>query len=103
VANYRIDVNDKGAKELAANGLPTSFPAITAHINTDYRFFYFSGDFADNPISLTSSHFKGVRHFRSLMYNRHDPQERTSFFWRIYQPLVTTILNDYYSTLHPPQ
>jgi hypothetical protein len=101
IAYFRIDVNDKGEKELAANGLSTSFPAVTAHVNTDYRFFYFSGDFADNPISLTSSHFKGVHYFRWLMYNRHDPQERKSFFWRIYQPLVSTILNDYYNSRNP--
>jgi hypothetical protein len=101
ISRFRIDVNEKGEQELAANGLPSSFPAVTAHINTDYRFFYFSGDFADNPISLTSSHFKGVPYFKWLMYNRHDPQERKSFFWRIYQPLVTTILNDYYNYRNP--
>ncbi|MES2374728.1 MAG: hypothetical protein V4557_19280 [Bacteroidota bacterium] len=103
IARYQIDVNKEGEKELAANGLPASFPAVTAHINKDYRFFYFSGDFADNPISLNSSYFKGVHYVKWLMYNRHDPLERTSFFWRIYQPLVTTILNDYYHSQYPGQ
>jgi len=103
VAYYQINVNKEGEKELAANGLPAFFPAVTAHINRDYRFFYFSGDFADNPISLNSSYFKGVRYVKWLMYNRHDPLERTSFFWRIYQPLLTTILNDYYRSRYPAQ
>ncbi len=101
IARFRIDVNANGNKELLANGLSASFPAVTAHVSRDYRFFYFSGDFADNPISLNSSYFKGVHYFKWLMYNRHYPQERKSFFWRFYQPLVSTVLNDYYSSRNP--
>ena len=101
ISRFIIDANDKGKKELAVNGLPSSFPAVTAHVNSDYRFFYFSADFADNPISLTSSYFRGVHYFKGMMYNRHDPQERKSFFWNLYQPLVTTILNDYYKEIKP--
>lgn len=101
ISRFQIDVNENGEKELTANGLTASFPAVTAHINTDYHFFYFSADFADNAISLTSSHFKGVSYFKWLMYNRRDPLERKSFFWRLYQPLVTTILNDYYGLRNP--
>ncbi len=101
LATFTIDTNDKGAKELANYGIPASFPAITAHINKDYRFFYFSADFADNPISPTSSYFKGVANFKWFMYNNRDPQERKSFFWKLYLPLVTTILDDYYQTIKP--
>lgn len=101
ISTFQIDVNEEGRKELNANGLQASFPAITVHLNKDYRFYYFSADFADNPISFTSSYFKGVPFFRSLMYNSRDPLDRKSFFWKLYQPLVTTILNDYYKALHP--
>ncbi len=102
IARFTLDLNDKGKNELAAKGIPYIFPAVTAHINNDYRFFYFSADFADNPIRLTSSRFSGVPFFRSFMYNTHDPLERKSFFWKIYQPLVTKIFNDYYyGQLHP--
>jgi hypothetical protein len=93
---FEIDVNDKGKKELAANGIPSAFPAISVHLNSDYRFFYFSGDFCDNPIRLISSYFKGAGYFQWLMYNGRDPLERQSFFWKVYRPLVTTVLNDYY-------
>jgi hypothetical protein len=96
ISRFRIDVNEKGKKELQANGLPESFPAITGHINRDYRFFYFSADFADNPISLTSSYFKGVHFFKNFLYNKRDLEDRKRFFWNLYRPLVTTILNDYY-------
>jgi hypothetical protein len=101
VANFTLDVNENGKNELAKYGLPSSFPAITTHMNRDYRFFYFSADFADNPISLTSSYFKGTPSFKWLMYNNREPLDRKAFFWKIYQPLVSTILNDYYQTLKP--
>lgn len=100
IAEYRIDVNENGKKELSINHIPFIFPAITAHINTDYRFFYFSGDFCDNPITLTSSYFKGVKAFNWFLYNERDIQERNSFFWLFYRPLVTTVLNDYYTSIH---
>jgi len=102
IARFNIDVNKKGVAILKQNGLPSSFPAITAHINKDYRFFYFSADFADNPISFNSSYFKGVPYFKWFMHNNREPLERKAFFWKIYQPLVTTILKDYYQTIAKP-
>lgn len=98
ISEFKIDVNDAGKYEMTKYGLSTVFPAITAHVNSDYRFFYFSADFADNPIRLTSSYFRGMSHFKSFLYNRRDPLDRNGFFWNVYQPLVTTILNDYYAT-----
>lgn len=103
IARFDINVNKNGAAVLKQYGLPASFPAITVHINKDYRFFYFSADFADNPISFNSSYFKGVPYLKWFMYNNREPLERKAFFWKIYQPLVTTILNDYYQTMAKPQ
>ena len=96
IAHYEIDANKTGLAVLAENGIPAQFPAITIHNKKDYRFFYFSGDFCDNPIELGSSYFTGVHFFRWFMYNKLDPQERKSFFWTFYRPLVSRILNDYY-------
>ncbi len=101
ISSYEIDANDKGKQELRLNGIPQTFPAIITHINKDYRFFYFAGDFCDNPVEMGSSYFKKIRLLKWFMYNTSDPQERKSFFWELYRPLVTTILNDYYSSLHP--
>ena len=99
ISNFKIDVNEKGKRELAKYGLPEVFPAITAHVNKDYRMFYFSADFCDNPISLFNAQFEGVTYFKWLFYNTQDPVERKSFFWTIYRPLLSRILNDYYKTL----
>lgn len=99
LADFVIEPNTAGKKELEKYNIPSQFPAITAHVKNDYRFFYFSADFCDNPVTLTSSYFKGVGYFKWLMYTRGEALERKSFFWRLYRPLVTTILNDYYTSL----
>jgi hypothetical protein len=96
LAHYEIDVNSKGRDEMTRNGIPVSFPAIIAHTGKDYHFYYFAGDFCDNPVPLTASYFKKIEWFKWFMFNNSDPQERKSFFWELYRPLVTTILNDYY-------
>ena len=96
LATFKIDANEKGLKEMNTYGIKNSFPAVVVHLGKDYRFFYFAGDFCDNPIGLTTSYFKGIRYFDWLLYNRHDAQERKGFFWKVYRPLVTSILNDYY-------
>ena len=96
ISSFTIDANASGKNILKNSGIPSSFPAITTHINNDYRFFYFSADFCDNPISIGTSYFKGVHYFDWLLYNSKDLQERVSFFWQVYRPLVTRILEDYY-------
>ena len=101
IANFEIPVSQGGKKILTAYNIPSIFPAITAHVMSDYRFFYFSADFSDNPVSFTSSYFKGVYHFKSLLYNNRNKEDRKAFFWQLYQPLVPTILNDYYYTINP--
>jgi len=80
------------------NGVPNRFPAIVAHSDKDYHFYYFAGDFCDNPVTLGSSYFKKIYYLKWFLYNNNDPQERKSFFWELYRPLVTTILNEYYES-----
>ncbi len=95
ISTFKISANKDGIKELVKNGIPISFPAITMHNKEDYSFFYFSGDFSDNPIGITSSYFKGIGYFKSMFYNEDDEAERVSFFWKYYRPLINTILEDY--------
>ncbi len=94
-ANFKISLNDRGHAELKKQGIPSVFPAITFHKGDDYRFYYFSGDFCDNPVSINSSYFKGVSYFRWMFYDDRDPMERHSFFWNYYRPLMTNILDEY--------
>lgn len=94
VSMFDIAANDSGKKILRRVGIPLEFPAVIMHKNKDYRFYYFSGDFCDNPISMTTSYFKGIGFFRWLFYNENEPLERASFFWKFYKPLISKILEE---------
>ncbi|HWB94675.1 MAG TPA: hypothetical protein VG605_22620, partial [Puia sp.] len=99
LADFVIDVNASGAALLARYGIPSRFPAVLRHSGPDYGFYYFSGDFCDNPIGYTSSYFSGVALLHRLMPQPSDPTDRSSFFWNFYRPLVTHILEEEYRRL----
>jgi hypothetical protein len=94
VSRFDLSLNTNGAAELKKYGIPTTFPAIIMHKGPDYQFYYFSGDFCDNPIGITTSYFRGVSFFRWMFYNTDDPAERKSFFWTFYRPMMTHILKE---------
>ncbi|MBS1601262.1 MAG: hypothetical protein JST42_01250 [Bacteroidetes bacterium] len=98
LADFVTLVNDSGLALLARNGIPRRFPAVLRHMGPDYRFYYFSGDFCDNPIGYTSSCFKGIELVHHLGHSS-DPLDRTPFFWTFYLPLVKHILEDEYRLL----
>jgi len=95
VASFKISANQKGLAELNKYGIPSEFPAVTMHKGEDYSFYYFSGDFSNNPIELNTSYFKGIRFFKAMLYNENDPNDRSSFFWNFYRPMLSNILKDY--------
>lgn len=101
VSRFDLQLNENGKKELQKYGIPPSFPAVLTQKANDYKFYYFSGDFCDNPISLSTSYFKGIDYLKFLFYNVQDPMERKSFFWNYYHPLITTILKEESTKLKP--
>ena len=94
---YSIYTNEKGDSLLRLNGIPKTFPAVIEHTR-DYNFYYFAGDFCDNPVEQFATKIKWVRLFKWFFYNSKEIPERRSFFWEYYSPLVTKILNTYYSS-----
>jgi len=92
ISKYQLHTNAKGDSILKINYIPKSFPAVIASIHTS-PFYYFAGDFADNPISLKSSKLKKVDLLSSLTYEP-NTQERNSFFWDYYRPLMQTIIEN---------
>jgi len=98
-AYFVIHATAAGKAELDKSGIPERFPAILGHSGPDYRFYYLSGDFCDNPIELGTSYFNGIGLFQRLFYDGADPAQRTGFFWGFYRPMMTRILNDYYRSL----
>jgi len=96
VSTYKIETTEKGASVLKQWGIPVSFPAVL--MNKDYPYYYFAGDFSDNPVSLSSSVFKYVHNFDFLFYPA-EIHERSSFFWKFYRPMLEKILDDYNNSM----
>lgn len=94
VSRFDISLNAEGAAELKKYNIPATFPAIIMHKEKDYQFYYFSGDFCDNPIGMGTSYFKGIGAFKWMLYNTDDATERKSFFWTFYRPMMTHILEE---------
>lgn len=91
-ATFSLNIKKTGIIELKRFGIPTIFPAVIHQNKPRPNFYYFSGDFCDNPIAMPTAYFKGIGFFKFLFYNTEDPMERKSFFWNFYKPLITTIL-----------
>lgn len=92
LAKFDIEANAKGRALLTKHKIPLQFPAVLTHSEADYRFYYFSGDFCDNNVGMTSSYLKGIGFFKWLFYNSDNTMERSSFFWNFYRPMMTKIL-----------
>ncbi|MFT3754160.1 MAG: hypothetical protein QM800_15235 [Paludibacter sp.] len=94
LSTYKITPNDLGRKLLKSYGIPEAFPAVLEHDEADYKFLYFAGDFCDNPIGLKSAKYKWIDKFSSFAYKK-SPEERVSFFWNFYRPMIDKILLKY--------
>lgn len=94
VSLFSLKYNVQGLAELKKYGIPTTFPAVIMAKNSKAPFYYFSGDFCDNPIHEYASYFKGIDSFLSLFYTYNDPMKRKSFFWKFYRPMMSHILDD---------
>lgn len=90
-AFFKLDLTERGIKELKDNGIPNTFPAIIEHLD-NYKFYYFSGDFSDHQPTPWLSTFKGVP---GVMNKIHTGSIGTSneFFWNFYVPLLNGILD----------
>jgi len=94
ISYFNIITNQKGDSVLNVFNLPTRFPAIIRG-EGDFPFYYYCADFCDNPIGMMGSKFQNSQIFSSFTY-RNDAQERMSFFWKLYRPMTSDILEDYY-------
>ena len=99
IAIFNLNTNDAGKEILRKNHIPNQFPAILVHNNLDYQFYYFTGNFCNNPISMNSSYFKGAGIVNSLFYPSGKESNSRNFFWNFYRPLMTEITSGYYESL----
>lgn len=89
-AFFKLDVDSTGQKILKKYGLPDSFPAIIEH-TSDYKFYYFSGDFSDNAPVEWLSHFSAIPAIMSKIRTG-SVGSSNEFFWNFYIPLINGIL-----------
>lgn len=97
ISYYKLYTTERGDSILDHHGIPTTFPANVWLPGKNYRFFYFAGDFADNPVGFNAVYFKWVENFNVFLYNNRDWMDRNKFFWRYYQPMMSEILSSYYN------
>jgi len=94
-AYFKLDVNSSGNQKLLDAGLSESFPAIIEN-NTDYKFYYFSGDFSDNKPVDCLSYFKGIPEIMNKIHTGSNGNSN-EFFWNFYVPLLNGILNKHFN------
>ncbi len=95
VANYALPLTDAGKRILTEQKVPITFPAIVRR-TSGFRFYYFCGDYADNPTKFRFAQLSGVTGIKFLLYNAIDQTDRNRFFWEYYLPLMSSILQDEY-------
>ncbi len=93
IADFYLDLTDKGKAKLAAIGLSDVFPAIMRHKHPDYLSYYLSGDFADHTAVPRWWNYAGLSSVRKTMA-MHIKGEANAFFWRGYTPFMKKILSD---------
>jgi hypothetical protein len=93
LAEYELPVLPEGERKLKALGLNRRYPAILTSRKGNTRIFYFAGDFADAWPVPTMHRIAGYATFHQLI-DREVPGEGQSFFWRVYVPLMTHVLDD---------
>ncbi len=90
---FKIYPNEQGDSIMASNMIPKMFPAIVKSPG-DKHYYYFAGDFAQNPIKMYSSYFEGFEKLNFINI-RSDYRSTHNFFWKFYEPLMRNIFEDY--------
>jgi hypothetical protein len=94
ISYYDLLPTEAGIDKLREIGVPRYFPAAVVKENGKGKFYYFCGDFADNPVSGSSFRFFGVSKLWRMFLQAEDYSQRNSFFWNYYYPLMKNILKD---------
>lgn len=93
LADYRIPLLAPGARKLQAMGLPAQTPAVLSGLRGSTRTYYFAGDFVDAGPAPDLMRAAGFAAFRRAVI-RESPGDPQAFFWRVYVPMMSRILED---------
>lgn len=92
ISYYDINPTTSGMEKLRDMGLPRFFPAAVVKNSDEGQFYYLSGDFTDMRTSLGSSRFTGLPSLWRGLHLISNYNDRKSFFWNYYYPLMSQIL-----------
>jgi hypothetical protein len=95
-SNFVLDVTESGLSILSNIGSTNVIPAVIEGQN----FFYFCGDFAENPSRMWTAKIAKGNSINHLIYRLSKPNE-VNFFTNYYNPIISSILNDYHKQLNP--
>ena len=93
MAEFELPLLPQAEKRLALLGLPRRTPAVLASWHGNTRTFYFAGDFVDAWPVPYFYRISGLAPVRKA-FSREVPGDPQSFFWRVYIPMMTRILDD---------
>jgi len=93
LAEYELPLLPPGEKKLKALGLPARTPAVLVSSLGATRSYYFAGDFVDAWPVPNFHRVAGLARFRCA-FSREDPGDPGSFYWRVYVPMMTRVLED---------
>jgi hypothetical protein len=97
ISKFRLETTAAGDTILFDNMLDNEFPAAIFD-PVDRRTYYFSGDFATNPVLYCASRFVGVEKLKGVLYSD-KPDDTRRFFWLYYRPLINEIFTEYYNSI----
>lgn len=93
ISTFKFHVNEVGDSLLEEFFIPLTFPAVISG-SEGQNYYFFAGDFADNPIKHFSAYFNGFENLK-LYKLRTEYRNTHSFYWEYYEPLITGILDMY--------
>lgn len=98
ISEFKIETTPSGDTLLRDFGLYNQFPAVTQD-PVSQRIYYFSGDFANGNVPVTTSRLKGFHKLKGILYSD-KPDDTRRFFWLYYKPLIKGIFSDYYNSMN---
>ena len=93
LAEYELPLLPPGEKKLKALGLPGRTPAVLLSQMGATRSFYFAGDFVDAWPVPNFHRVAGLAPMNRF-FTREEPGNAQSFYWRVYVPMMSRILED---------
>ena len=90
-SNYSLDVTEQGQEVLQKIGLTNEFPTIIE--GKSLNFFYFCGDFSENPAQMWTAKLAGGKWLNHFL-TRFGSTNKAKFFRRYYTPLIESIISE---------